>query len=289
MPVRKVLRIHVILHRALVRAMDHDVLNLAQSAAYSAMVALFPALIVAAAIIALLPDTAPIRSQLGLFFDRVLPPDVTPLLETYFDSHSSKSAHALMVAFLVSITGASSVIVTYMEGLRRANNLPQDCWTFWSRRARAYALVPLSLLPLGIASILVVFGHFITLWLALHVVPSIRTEVYVIALTIRWLVALTGCVGIIALIYHMGTPIRQPWHRVLPGAIAATAMWFLTTLAFGWYVTRFANYTQVYGSLGAGIALLFWLYIVSLSVFFGAEFNFEFHLHGHSSGSTEAS
>jgi membrane protein len=289
MPVRKVLRIHVILHRALVRAMDHDVLNLAQSAAYSAMVALFPALIVAAAIIALLPDTAPIRSQLGLFFDRVLPPDVTPLLETYFDSHSSKSAHALMVAFLVSITGASSVIVTYMEGLRRANNLPQDCWTFWSRRARAYALVPLSLLPLGIASILVVFGHFITLWLALHVVPSIRTEVYVIALTIRWLVALTGCVGIIALIYHMGTPIRQPWRHVLPGAIAATAMWFLTTLAFGWYVTRFANYTQVYGSLGAGIALLFWLYIVSLSVFFGAEFNFEFHLRGHSSGSTEAS
>jgi membrane protein len=78
----------------------------------------------------------------------------------------------------------------------------------------------------------------------------------------------------------MGTPIRQPWRRVLPGAIAATAMWFLTTLAFGWYVTRFANYSQVYGSLGAGIALLFWLYIVSLSVFFGAEFNSQFHLHG---------
>ena len=50
-------------------------------------------------------------------------------------------------------------------------------------------------------------------------------------------------------------------------------MWFLTTLAFGWYVTRFANYSQVYGSLGAGIALLFWLYIVSLSVLCGAEFN----------------
>jgi membrane protein len=84
-----------------------------------------------------------------------------------------------------------------------------------------------------------------------------------------------------AVIYHMGTPIRQPWRRVLPGAIAATVMWFVTTLAFGWYVTRFANYAQVYGSLGAGIALLFWLFIVSLSVLFGAEFNFEFHLHGH--------
>ena len=286
---RHLLRIHVILHRATLRALKHDVLNLAQSAAYSAMVALFPALIVAAAVIALLPDTAPVRSQLGGFFDRVLPSDVTPLLESYFDSHSSKSAHALILAFLVSITGASSVIITYMEGFRRANDLPPDCWTSWGRRARAYALVPLSLVPLGIASTLVVFGHFFTMWLALHVMPSARTEVYVIALTIRWLVALAGSIGLMALIYHMGTPIRQPWRRVLPGAIAATVMWFVTTLAFGWYVTRFANYAQVYGSLGAGIALLFWLYLVSLSVFFGAEFNFEFHLHGHSSGSAGSS
>ena len=51
-------------------------------------------------------------------------------------------------------------------------------------------------------------------------------------------------------------------------------MWFLATLVFGWYVTRFANYSQVYGSLGAAIALLFWLYIISLCVLCGAEFNY---------------
>ena len=261
--------------------MNHDIWNLAQSTAYSAMVAFFPALIVAAAIIALLPDTAPVRSQLGAFFDRVLPSDVTPLLEGYFQPHSTKTTHALVLSFLVSVTGASSVIATFMEGFRRANDLPEDCWTFWGRRARAYALVPLSLIPLAVASGLVVFGHFITLWLALHVMPSVRTEVYVVALFFRWIIALTASVGLIALIYHMGTPIRQPWRRVLPGAVAATGLWFLTTLAFGWYVTRFANYSQVYGSLGAGIALLFWLYLVSLSVLFGAEFNFEFNRHGH--------
>lgn len=255
--------------------------NMAQSAAYSAMVALFPALIVAAAFIAILPDNAPVRSQLGTFFERVLPPDVILMLQGYFDTHSAKSAQALLLAFIVSLMGAASVIATYMEGLRRANNLPFDCWTFWGRRARSYALVPLSLVPLAIASLLVVFGHLITMWLAYHVVPSMRTEVYVIASLVRWLVALASSTGLIALIYHMGTPIRQPWRRVLPGAVAATAMWFLTTLVFGWYVTRFANYSQVYGSLGAGIALLFWLYIVSLSIFFGAEFNMQFHLYGH--------
>jgi len=77
----------------------------------------------------------------------------------------------------------------------------------------------------------------------------------------------------------MGTPMRQSWKRTIPGAIVATALWFLTTLAFGWYVTRFANYSQVYGSLGAGIALLLWLYIISLSVLCGAEFNAQCNAH----------
>jgi len=66
---------------------------------------------------------------------------------------------------------------------------------------------------------------------------------------------------------------RRSWVKTLPGAVVATAMWFLTTLAFGLYVTRVADYSAVYGSLGAGIALLFWLYIVFLSVLCGAEFN----------------
>lgn len=281
---RRFLRIPVILHRAFLRALDHDFFNLAQAAAYSAIVALFPALIVAAGVIAFLPDTAPVRSQLGAFFTRILPSDVTPLLQSYFDPvvpQGSTTSHAFTIAVLVSVFEASSVIATYMEGIRRANGLPPTCWTFLSRRGRAFALVPLSLVPLGIASSLVVFGHFITVWLALKVMPSVRTSVFFIAILIRWSVALTGSVGLIGLLYHMGTPIRQSWKRVLPGAIAATIMWFVTTLAFGWYVTRFANYSRVYGSLGAGIALLFWLYLISLSVLYGAEFNTQFQLHFH--------
>lgn len=276
---RSLLRLPILFHGAFLRAARHDCLNLAQSTAYSAIVALFPALIVAAAVVSLLPDSTPIRFQLAIFFDRILPSDVLPLLESYFvaSPHTIHSTHALSIAFLVSLSGASSVIATLMEGVRRANELPEDCWTFWQRRLRALLLVPLSLLPFALASVLVVFGHFITLWLALHVMPSIRTPVYVIALVFRWTIALAGCIGIIALIYHMGTPMRQSWKRTLPGAIVATGMWFLSTLVFGWYVTRFANYSQVYGSLGAGIALLFWLYIISLSILCGAEFNTEFY------------
>jgi len=116
---------------------------------------------------------------------------------------------------------------------------------------------------------------------------------------LRWAVALAGSTGILAVIYHLGTDVttqlterltppslgpllREPmqilrkewsWRASLPGAALATGLWFVSTLLFGFYVTRFANYSRVYGSLGAAIALMFWLYLVALCVLIGAEFN----------------
>lgn len=285
-----------LLRRAFFSAIEHDALTVAQATAYSAMVALFPALIVTAAVVALLPDSLPFRWQMSLFFDRILPSNVSPLLQAYFvTTHKSpQTARALLGSILVSVTGAANVMATLMEGFRRAHELPLPARSFWSRRGRALALVPLSLVPMGLASGLVVFGHFLSLWFASLMPPALRVPVYVIAFATRWTMALAGSVGIIAVIYHLGTDLsthmrqhlepwlREPWlilrkdwswRASLPGAAVATALWFVSTLLFGWYVTRFANYGQVYGSLGAAIALMVWLYIIALSVLVGSEFN----------------
>ena len=270
------LRHPVLFKRALARAAADDAMNISQSAAYSAIFALFPTLIVVAAVIPLLPDSGPMRAELSAFFARLLPSDVTPMLEGYFAvsrPSTLNSTRAILVAVLVSLSGASSVIATFMEGVRRAYDLPPDCWTFLQRRLRALLLVPLSLVPLACSSVLVIFGHFLALWLAGHAAPSLQTPLYLLALLIRWSVTLTGSVGLIALLYKLGTPLRQRWRDVLPGAAVATGLWLASTLVFGWYVTRFANYSRVYGSLGAGIALLVWLFLTSLSVLCGAEFN----------------
>jgi membrane protein len=320
--IRAFLRWYRVLSRAVQRTVlnvaAHDCLNVAQSTAYSAIVALFPALIFAAAVIGLIPDTAPIRFQLAAFFARVLPPGVGPLLEAAVENTPNHihSLRALISAAIVSFLGASNVIATLMEGMRRARELP-DNWSFWERRRRSFELVPLALAPLAVVSLLVVFGHAVSGWLSAGAGPEVRNSIYVITMLIRWTVALGTSVSVIALLYHLGVPdgplglprgafgghrpswIRLPvtrghvppapapvaamrsWQASLPGAIMATAMWFLTTLAFGWYVTRFANYSEVYGSLGAGIALLFWLYIISLSVLCGAEFNVQFEMLYH--------
>lgn len=263
------------LQRALAHALEDDALNIAQSAAYSAIVALFPALIVFAAVLPLLPDTAPIRYELADVVQRILPTDVTPILESYFSPAQERftSTRALILGVVVSVAGASGVIATFMEGLRRAYRLPPDCWSFSRRRLRALLLVAVSLAPLAVSSLLVLFGHFLATWFAGRGSSQQSGAIYVFILTLRWVVAVGGSICLIALLYRLGTPLRLPWRDILPGALLATALWFASTLVFGWYVTRFANYSRVYGSLGAGIALLFWLYITALSVLCGAEYN----------------
>jgi len=299
--VRRSVRFVSTLRRAAVAAMDHDALTLAQATAYSAIVALFPALILSAALIAWLPDSVPLRSQMAIFFDRILPSNVVPVLDSYFsNAHTSpRTAGALLSAAFVSLTGAVGVMSTLMEGFRRAHRLPMGRHTFWIRRRRALELVPLSLVPMTVASALVVFGHRIMLWLAGEMSGSMRLSVYAVAYGLRWAVELAGSTAILAVIYHLGTNVtthlsehltppglgpmlRKPmqilrndwsWRASLPGAALATGLWFVSTLLFGLYVTRFANYSRVYGSLGAAIALLFWLYLVALCVLIGAEFN----------------
>ena len=95
----------------------------------------------------------------------------------------------------------------------------------------------------------------------------------------RWpFLALLGLL-LLALLYRYG-PCRRAakWHWVSAGSLIATALWLLASAAFSAYVANFAHYDRTYGSLGAVIILLFWLYISFYIVLLGAEINAELEL-----------
>jgi membrane protein len=310
-PARRAAGFGRLLQRTVTAAVDHDAFTVAQAAAYSAMVALFPAMVVIAALVALLPPWLPLKVQMADFFLRVLPADVSPLLDWYFVTthHASRTAGALLSSGVVSLLGAGNVMATLMEGFRRAHDLPLPRGSFWGRRGRALALVPLSLLPMTAASALVVFGHMLTHSLATEIPSFAKPGFFALLLVLRWTLALGTSVGIIAVVYHLGTDlsrhvreemepmVREPWvvlrrewtwRASLPGAALATVLWFASTLSFGFYVTRFANYGRVYGSLGAAIALMVWLYIIALTILIGAEFNAQWAAERRDPGSAAA-
>jgi membrane protein len=93
----------------------------------------------------------------------------------------------------------------------------------------------------------------------------------------RWSLAFLTSTTVLGGVYHFGTHSKESWRFVLPGAITATVIWFPVTLSYGIYVTRVADYTLIYGSLGTAIATLVWLYITSFSVLLGAHLNGVLH------------
>ena len=140
-------------------------------------------------------------------------------------------------------------------------------------RLIAFSLVILAGVPLLFAIVLVAFGSSIESRVLFHLNHVFGFYILLMWTVIRWVIAIMTSIAVIALIYHNAVPRTLHWHSVLPGAILATSMWFPVTLVFGWYLQRYADYSIIYGQLGAGIALLVWMYMISFVILMGAEFN----------------
>lgn len=258
---------------ALLRALDHDVVNTAKAAAYSGMLMLFPALLVMTTLVAQVQEGSRLLGGLRGIFDQFLPPDALDLLQSYVLSRPLRSTQLLLSAAVLSIFAGLGVTLSLMEGFRRAFELPADAWGFWDKRLRAVLLLPIALLPLSVATLLVVFGHQIEIWMIDNAGYNLQNIVVVLWRLGRWSLAIATSMSVLTVLYHFGTRRKEGWHWVAPGALAGTLIWFPATLAYGWYVTRLANYSRFYGSFGAGIATLVWLYLTAFSVLLGAELN----------------
>ena len=91
--------------------------------------------------------------------------------------------------------------------------------------------------------------------------------------TIRYALALVATVLVTALLYCVAPNRPLKFKGVLPGAFLATCLWLVATSGFAWYVRNIANYNVLYGSIGAVVALLVWMYLLSLIALLGCEYN----------------
>jgi membrane protein len=195
------------------------------------------------------------------------------LLQFYVLNQRIHSGQVILSATSLSLFASMGMMLSFMEGFRRAYRLPMRDWSFWGRRLRALLLIPIVLVPLTLATLVVVFGHQIEIKMFQNTGHELRFVVVIFWRMVRWMVATTTSIAVLTALYHFGTRRMEKWFWVIPGAAASTVIWFPATLAFGWYVTRIADYSMFYGSFGAGIATLVWLYISAFSVLIGAELN----------------
>lgn len=259
--------------KALFLALEHDVLNTAKAAAFSGMLMFFPAFIVLTALIAKAPEGPTVVGEIRWVSGQILPADTVRVMLSSIRARNPHPGRLIYSGMTLSIFAGLGLMLTLMEGFRRAYRLPRNDWGFWERRRRALFLVFIVLVPLALATLLLVFGRAIELWMVFHAGHELRSLVLFLWRLARWSLALATSLAVLGALYHFGTKRREHWSRTMPGAVAASVVWFPATLAFGWYVTRIADYTIFYGSFGAGIATLVWLYITSFSALLGAELN----------------
>jgi membrane protein len=194
-----------------------------------------------------------------------------------FTERGARPVSLLIVAGLLSIWAASGVMLSLMEGFRAAYRVPKGR-DFLQQRGVAAVLVFAAALPVVAASGLLVFGGRVESFVLTKIGVLEQGERLVgwfslIALLTRVAVALGAITIGTCMLYHLGPnpprPIRTVWH----GAILATILWWITNTGFAWYVRNIANYNVLYGSVGAVIALLVWMYLLSVIALVGCEYN----------------
>ncbi len=253
------------------RAFEHDAFGTAKASAYSSIFTFFPALLVLGSVLAALSRGQVYLREVSYALGTILPAGSSAAL-SYLRGSTDRPVGLLITTSLLTVWSASGAIISWMDGFRRAYQLPKT-WGLVKERAIAFSLVLMAGIPMTFSTILVAFGSRIETRILFHIGHEFGPLILLLWGAIRWAIAILTSIAVIQLIYHNAVPRTQPWHSVLPGAVLATAMWLISTALFGWYLQHYVDYSVIYGSLGVGIALLVWMYLISLAVLIGAEFN----------------
>jgi membrane protein len=253
------------------RAFEHDAFGTAKASAYSSIFTFFPALLVLGAVLATLSRGQVYLREISYALGTILPAGSSTVL-SYLRGTTERPVGLLITTSLLTVWSASGVIISWMDGFRRAYQLPK-IWGIVQERVIAISLVLMAGVPMTFSTILVAFGSRIETRILFQIGHEFGPLILVLWGAIRWTIAILTSIAVIQLIYHNALPRTQPWHSVLPGAVLSTGMWLISSALFGWYLQHYADYSVIYGSLGVGIALLLWMYLISLVVLIGAEFN----------------
>jgi len=265
------LRFFRLLRLAFWRAFVHDAFATAKASAYSSILTFFPVLLIIGSGLANWRKGAPYLREISYALGSILPAGGNTAL-SYLKGAAQHPVGLLTTTSVITLWTASGVMISWMEGFRRCYELPK-IWGLVKERLIAFLLVVFALIPMTFATLLVAVGSKFETRLLPYIDPDFSVYVLLLWGSIRWLIATLTSIAVIALIYHNAVPRTQPWHSVIPGATLATVLWFSVTIGFRSYLQHFANFATIYGSLGVAMALLVWMYMISLVVLVGAEFN----------------
>ncbi|MGA8439433.1 MAG: YihY/virulence factor BrkB family protein [Candidatus Sulfotelmatobacter sp.] len=264
------------LKRALIETYEdvprNHTLQMAAALSYYFVVSFFPALVLLSAIVAYLPVPDLFNQALSVMA-RLLPPDSMGLVRRVLSDVVTPSRGTfLSLGVLGTLWTSSGGFSAAMEALNIAYGVHDDR-PFWKTRPLAVGLaIVIGILMLVALSVMIV-GPRIGEWVA-HRIHLSRLFVLVWPY-IHWSVAIGFSILAVETLYFLAPNVKQRLRATLPGAILAVSCWIALSYLLGLYFRHFANFNKTYGTLGAAIALMTWLYWTGFGLLVGAELNCE--------------
>jgi len=243
----------------------------AAGVAFYGMLALFPGLAAVIAIWGLLADPQVLIEQLDLI-RTILPSDVTRLVETQINAlmnaGGDKLGWAGLLSTMLAIWSARSGVAALMLGLNAIHGRQ-------NRNSLRHYLTAL-ILTVALLGVSVVTLSAVVIVPIIFAIIPLGTMTAILVELFRWAAAIFVLMAGLAVIYRFGPNNRgERMKWVTPGAVLAVGLWALASYGFSLYLSNFANYNEVYGSIGAAVAMLIWLFISAFLILLGAVVNLE--------------
>ncbi len=252
---------------------NHSGSKNAAALAYYLLFALFPLLIFLSNFLGLLAlDIHSVTGALSEF----LPKEIVSIVESYLDYIAQNSSHTLMwFAFVFSVWFPMRAVRGLMTDVRRAYGLGRPRYPVVHTVIQLlYTLVFVAVI--SVTLVLSMLGKNVIISVCSlfpAVIPDVSGYLLRAWQYLRFLPMGILMFVAIATLYYLAIEGKRPVRRILPGIFLSMFSWLLLSVGFSVYVENFANYTIIYGAMGAVIILLIWLYLSANILLIGAEFN----------------
>lgn len=263
-----------VLKRTVAEFREDNVTDWAAALTYYGVLSVFPALIALVSILGLVGRSAtdPLLTNLGSF----APGPAHEILENALHGLTASRGGA-GILFIVGLAGAVWSASGYIGAFVRASNSIWDVEEgrpIWKTIPLRLVITIVMLVLLTATAVAVtVTGPLADKVGKLLGVGGVAVTVWDIA---KWPVLILVVSLMFSILYYAAPNVRQPGFRwVTPGGIVAVVAWMIVSGLFGLYVANFGSYNKTYGSLGAVIIFLVWLWLTNIAILFGAELNAE--------------
>lgn len=247
---------------------EDDLPGLSAQLAYYFLLSLFPLLIVLFTLLPYIP--IPHQDMLGLIRD-FAPGDTIDLIEkNVHDIMNHRNGGLLSFGIIGTLWSASNGINAIVKAFNKAYNV-NESRSFIVSRGMAIILTFGMILVLILAIVLPVFGKEIGIFLFSQL--GYTTEFIKLWNTLSWLVSAIILFLIFTGLYWIAPNVKLKCRSAFPGAIFATIGWIVSSIGLTFYVGNIGNYSLTYGSIGAIIVLMIWLYISAFIIILGGEIN----------------